>query len=338
MSVKAPNVGDSKISLDQANPTDHISANDKNQENSSARPPQPTTALNDGSVITAPKAIKHTTKSKNPYTIFTNIQAPQLRVTGLPILPLEIQLKILQTCITASPPLIEITGPYGFGCCPDKTHEPWRLALGILRTCRLYWIEGSKMFFSSNRFMLRALRTCPAAVVNAGAYASMLPHLKHVVLKYECFMTYGCAATAARDISRTASQLPLLETLPVETETDHASFEPISGCWRRCPAMKDLLSAMAPHSIQPQNSARLIPRVTLVGEEPEERDDYEEVLKRLHVRNVQIEDLEDVIATYLFPLLWLCEKKEGIHIEEVVEVKRRSKALSRKSPESYEVW
>lgn len=134
---------------------------------------------------------------------------------GLPSLPVEIQLQILEACVVTSRTYIVLIADQTF----REFCEYNSIALTILRTCRLYRDEGSKMFRERNDFAFHSVQGDRAFSSSLEDYSRALPNLKHLTLVYT---TRGCPAwfvKAHQDFSRTARLMPKLEALNIELES-----------------------------------------------------------------------------------------------------------------------
>ena len=135
---------------------------------------------------------------------------------GLRSLPTEIQLQILEACIVTGSPVIELITCASVGRIYRQPRAHKGTALGILRTCRLYWEEGSKMFWERNRFLFCSPATGPAFVGSLRPYAGFLINIKHIALKYNVSACRSSCTQAMMDSVRLAQKLSFLETLEVE--------------------------------------------------------------------------------------------------------------------------
>jgi len=134
---------------------------------------------------------------------------------GLPCLPIEIQLQILEACVVNSRTCIELIAGQTYHQFCDHNG----VALGILRTCRLYWEEGSKIFRERNDFTLRSFQAGPAFSSSLRLYSKALPNLKHLTLRYTTLGCSNCSIQAVADFSRTVRLMPTLESLDIELES-----------------------------------------------------------------------------------------------------------------------
>lgn len=134
---------------------------------------------------------------------------------GLPCLPVEIQLQILEACVVNSRTCIELIAGQTYHQFCDHNG----VALGILRTCRFYWQEGSKIFRERNSFILRSFQAGPAFSSSLRLYSKALPNLKHLTLRYTTLGCSNCSIQAVADFSKTVRLMPTLESLDIELES-----------------------------------------------------------------------------------------------------------------------
>ena len=135
---------------------------------------------------------------------------------GLRSLPTEIQLQILEACIVTGSSVIELITCASVGRIYQQPRAHKGIALGILRTCRLYWEEGSKMFWERNRFLLCSSATGPAFIGSLSPYTGIVTNIKHIALNYTVSACRSSCTQAVMDSVRLAQEMSFLETLEVE--------------------------------------------------------------------------------------------------------------------------
>lgn len=257
----------------------------------------------------------------------SNIQPPRLRSNiSLPLFPVEVQLKILQYCVVSKDP-IELTGPYDLGCAPKESDFPGYHCRAILRTCRLYWVEGLKLFYRSNQLILETLDYHPgperrflwAALYSPGTYASMLPYLEHVVLKYRNLRCYGCRFAAASDVNAIVEQTPSLKTLEILMSTDWVTRGYETSTCEHHPDLDDLLSVLAPRDTHLAENGKDIRCIKLRWKN--ERTVYRggvhtyKMAEALFLQQVPRANLAGLLTGWVFPMLWRDESAEGSDVE-----------------------
>ena len=134
-------------------------------------------------------------------------------------LPMEIQLNILEACLVTSNPFIELITSSCFSQPYHELRGHKDIVLGILRTCRLYWVEGSKMFWQRNRFLFSSPTLCPAFIDKLSFHSRLLPWIKHLTLRYAILDSLSDVLNAAVNAIDRVRQMPLLESVEVELVT-----------------------------------------------------------------------------------------------------------------------
>ena len=104
---------------------------------------------------------------------------------SLATLPVEIQLKILEACLVTSSHYIQLTIRDRHGRIFPQPEAHKDVAFDILRACRLYWEEGSKIFWGKNQFLLCLSTLGPASTCVLDGCASALRWIKRLTLNYK---------------------------------------------------------------------------------------------------------------------------------------------------------
>lgn len=129
---------------------------------------------------------------------------------GLPSLPLEIQLQILEACVVRRGTHIELIDCRNF----QKLCDHNGIDLAILLTCRLYREEGSKMYQERNNFTVRTVRPF---ITLLDHYSRLLPDIKHLTLLYT--KAEWSIDQHFRDVRYVRAFMPRLESLNCTIES-----------------------------------------------------------------------------------------------------------------------
>ncbi|KAK8127901.1 hypothetical protein PG984_009009 [Apiospora sp. TS-2023a] len=100
----------------------------------------------------------------NKYGIHQTVSRKRTRSsttnTSIPYLPPEIMLKILSYALTSNSPIIDPLGKIRKEhLTPDEKNRPNQVAIHFLATCRAYYEEGKKMFWTQNTFTFTSVQS-----------------------------------------------------------------------------------------------------------------------------------------------------------------------------------
>lgn len=145
--------------------------------------------------------------------------------TGLPGLPMEIQLQTLESCLVSDSLCINLISLRNEGLLVQQPRDQEDIALGILLTCRLYWHEGSQIFWKRNWL---CFHQAPIVALDYFRhYSSILPHLRHVVLNYTLVDDHRSIRNTILGASWVALMMPSLDSLEIQVFTHHRSWDDI---------------------------------------------------------------------------------------------------------------
>ena len=224
---------------------------------------------------------------------------------GLRSLPTEIQLQILEACIVTGSPVIELITCASVGRIYRQPRAHKGIALGILRTCRLYWEEGSKMFWERNRFLFCSPATGPAFVGSLRPYAGILSNIKHIALKYTVSACRSSCTQAVMDSVRLAQEMLFLETLEVELVINSrwdCSDSP--DCEHENPAKKVWWDVFGSREEKTTKTGNCLQRVTVITRNVGE-------IRTVSTSGSPIEDLDLELGCRLLPALLRKENRAG---------------------------
>ena len=227
-----------------------------------------------------------------------NLHGAQHRFTATRLsllsLPIEIQLQILEVCLVAHCPFIELTPPNNRSRYYGESYAYGGVTMNVLRTCRLYWKEGCKIFFNQNKFVFYSPENHPTSIGSLRPYHSILSKFRHIALRYDV-QDYGPAARVLNEASYIAQRMQAVATLDVE----------ILGNWHGLASFKlDLLHNKKNsiireihRPIMTRSSGEPVERVRLIGADMENRRNT------LTVRGLKVETLVGAFIKYLLPML-----------------------------------
>ncbi|KAL8823339.1 MAG: hypothetical protein Q9191_005949 [Dirinaria sp. TL-2023a] len=193
-------------------------------------------------------------------------------MASLTTLPFELQLEILQYCVVATAPLLnlgqksEVTAEFQHPENDPRGQD--ELSLSILATCRVYHAEGWKMLWKHNTFVFSddALRPTRGSI---SQYLRPIP--PYTALRHISFRVWGPKAQDAllsatgRDAIDIAECLPALESL----QLDHIA--PELGWYKRdsqaafVRALEDAIRFRRRYCYRPSHATGQLKRIVVTG-------------------------------------------------------------------------